>query len=63
MWLVTADGSVNCMSDPGEQEVSVEHLHYCEVMTALSVLHAGTCTCISLMYSNFVIFPQKGPLL
>lgn len=38
VWLVTADGSVDCMSDPGEQESHVEHLHYCETMTALSVL-------------------------
>lgn len=41
MWLVTADGSVDCMADPGEQEANVEHLHYCEVLTALSVLNDG----------------------
>lgn len=39
--LVTADGSVDCMSDPGEQETCVEHLHYCELITALSVLSEG----------------------
>lgn len=39
--LVTADGSVDCMLDPGEQEVSVEHLHYCELITALTVLNEG----------------------
>ncbi|KAL3285959.1 hypothetical protein HHI36_000474 [Cryptolaemus montrouzieri] len=41
MWLVTADGSVDCMSDPGNQEACVEYLHYCETVTALSALHEG----------------------
>ncbi|XP_066151196.1 cap-specific mRNA (nucleoside-2'-O-)-methyltransferase 2 [Euwallacea fornicatus] len=36
--LVTADGSINCMSDPGEQETLVGFLHYCETLTALAVL-------------------------
>lgn len=39
--LVTADGSIDCMSDPGEQERLVEFLHYCETITALSVLDTG----------------------
>ncbi|XP_044747042.1 cap-specific mRNA (nucleoside-2'-O-)-methyltransferase 2 [Coccinella septempunctata] len=39
--LVTADGSINCMCDPGNQESLVEYLHYCETMTALSVLGEG----------------------
>ncbi|KAF2880159.1 hypothetical protein ILUMI_26022 [Ignelater luminosus] len=36
--LVTADGSVDCMKDPGEQENNVHYLHYCETVTALKVL-------------------------
>lgn len=39
--LITADGSVDCILNPGEQEVYVEHLHFCELVTALSVLHEG----------------------
>lgn len=38
---MTADGSIDCMSNPGEQELTVEHLHYCETMTALSALNIG----------------------
>jgi len=36
--LVTADGSVDCSGDPGEQEVLVSMLILWEVVTALSVL-------------------------
>ncbi|CAG9858242.1 unnamed protein product [Phyllotreta striolata] len=39
--LITADGSVNCMNDPGEQERCVERLHFCETITALTVLQTG----------------------
>lgn len=39
--LVTADGSVDCMWDPGNQENHVSHLHYCETITALRVLNKG----------------------
>ncbi|XP_072391280.1 cap-specific mRNA (nucleoside-2'-O-)-methyltransferase 2-like [Diabrotica undecimpunctata] len=39
--LITADGSVDCMSDPGEQERHVERLHFCETITALRVLQTG----------------------
>lgn len=39
--LITADGSIDCMSDPGNQELHVEHLHFCEVITALSLLKTG----------------------
>ncbi|XP_070571346.1 cap-specific mRNA (nucleoside-2'-O-)-methyltransferase 2-like [Ptychodera flava] len=36
--LITADGSIDCQSDPAEQEALVSHLHYCEVITALQCL-------------------------
>nr|CAH7760826.1 unnamed protein product [Callosobruchus chinensis] len=39
--LVTADGSIDCMKDPGEQERHVEHLHLCETLTALHILGIG----------------------
>lgn len=59
--LITADGSVDCMDMPGEQEIIVSHLHFCEVVTALHLLSTnGTlllkiftffeCQTISLMY-------------
>ncbi|XP_063907109.1 cap-specific mRNA (nucleoside-2'-O-)-methyltransferase 2 [Zophobas morio] len=41
VWLVTADGSIDCSLDPGNQEACVEFLHYCETMTALSILRNG----------------------
>jgi len=44
--LVTADGSVDCQSDPGRQESIVSDLHMAETVTALKVLSPG---------GNFVI--------
>ncbi|XP_015839665.1 cap-specific mRNA (nucleoside-2'-O-)-methyltransferase 2 isoform X2 [Tribolium castaneum] len=41
VWLVTADGSIDCSSDPGNQESHVEFLHYCETLTALALLKPG----------------------
>ena len=31
------------MTNPGDQERMVEHLHFCEVMMALDILEKGTC--------------------
>ena len=38
---VTADGSLNCADNPGEQEATVAHLLYCETVSALLLLKAG----------------------
>lgn len=50
--LVTADGSVNCMHDPGEQENYVHFLHYCEIITGLKVL----AKCGTLVVKMFTLF-------
>ena len=39
--LVTADGSIDCQSDPGRQESLVSDLHTAETVTALNMLTAG----------------------
>ncbi|KRT79491.1 hypothetical protein AMK59_6577 [Oryctes borbonicus] len=53
--LVTADGSINCMENPGDQERLVEYLHYCEAMTALQILETGG----SLVIKIFTIFEES----
>ncbi|XP_030750834.1 cap-specific mRNA (nucleoside-2'-O-)-methyltransferase 2 isoform X2 [Sitophilus oryzae] len=53
--LVTADGSIDCMKNPGEQEKLVEYLHYCEAMTAFRVLKNGG----SLVLKIFTIFEDS----
>jgi len=45
---VTADGSIDCQQDPGEQESLVSSLHYCETVAALHILAQGNfrgCFC------------------
>jgi hypothetical protein len=41
MFQVTADGSIDCQEDPGEQESLVASLHYCETVSALHILAQG----------------------
>ncbi|XP_078045850.1 cap methyltransferase 2 [Augochlora pura] len=41
VFLVTADGSIDCTDDPGEQENIVAHLHFCETVAALHLLQTG----------------------
>ena len=40
--LVTADGSVNCVDVPAEQESVVASLHWCETIAALLLLEEGS---------------------
>ena len=35
---ITADGSINCVDNPGEQEALVAQLLFCETVTALALL-------------------------
>lgn len=38
---VTADGSIDCQDDPGEQEQIVSCLHYCEALAGILILSTG----------------------
>ncbi|XP_063983407.1 cap-specific mRNA (nucleoside-2'-O-)-methyltransferase 2 [Diachasmimorpha longicaudata] len=53
--LVTADGSISCLDRPAEQELVVAHLHYCEVIAALSILADGG----SFLLKIFTIFEHQ----
>ena len=52
--LVTADGSVDCQSDPGEQELLVRDLHHCEALCALAALAPGGALVLKMftLYEN-----------
>lgn len=39
--LVTADGSIDCQTQPAEQENLVAHLHFGEIVAALKLLQKG----------------------
>lgn len=53
---VTADGSVDCANEPGEQEQKVAALLYTEVVTAVSLL----CPRGSLVLKMFTLFEHTS---
>lgn len=56
---MTADGSVDCANDPGQQEVKVASLIYAEAITALSLLCRGG----NLVLKMFTLFEQSSVCL
>ncbi|XP_015599434.1 cap-specific mRNA (nucleoside-2'-O-)-methyltransferase 2 isoform X2 [Cephus cinctus] len=57
--LVTADGSIDCLDTPGEQETVVSHLHYCETVAAIHILQKGG----SFLLKIFTIFEHTSVCL
>nr|XP_012146553.1 PREDICTED: cap-specific mRNA (nucleoside-2'-O-)-methyltransferase 2 isoform X1 [Megachile rotundata]XP_012146555.1 PREDICTED: cap-specific mRNA (nucleoside-2'-O-)-methyltransferase 2 isoform X1 [Megachile rotundata] len=41
IFLITADGSIDCTDVPAEQESVLTHLHFCETVAALHLLATG----------------------
>lgn len=54
--LVTADGSVDCQANPGEQEETTHGLHLCEVIAGLSLLVDGG----ALVIKKFTFFESDS---
>jgi len=57
--LVTADGSIDCQSDPARQESIVSDLHMAEAVTALKLLAEGG----SLVIKMFTVFESESVCL
>jgi len=57
--LVTADGSIDCQSDPARQESIVSDLHMAEAVTALKLLAEGG----NLVIKMFTVFESESVCL
>jgi len=57
--LVTADGSIDCQSDPARQESIVSDLHMSEAITALNILADGG----NLVIKMFTVFESESVCL
>jgi len=57
--LVTADGSIDCQSDPARQETIVSDLHMAEAVTALKILAEGG----NLVIKMFTVFESESVCL
>lgn len=57
--LVTADGSVDCQANPGEQEETTHVLHLCEVIAGLCLLVTGG----ALVIKKFTFFESESVCL
>jgi hypothetical protein len=53
--VVTANGSIDCPEDFGEQESASSSLHYCEVVSAMHILAKGG----SLLLKMFTIYEHE----
>ena len=53
---VTADGSIDCQDDPGEQEQIVSSLHYCEALAGILILSPGG----HLVIKKFTMFESES---
>ena len=69
VFLVTADGGIDCAGSPNEQEEVSAQLHYCEAVTAIGALAVGGAfvlkVCISLARSDlsaYAYLHQHTPL-
>ena len=67
--LVTADGSVDCQANPGDQEINTHNIHLCEIVAALSMLSPGgsfvikkftmlECNTINMIYLLCCVFKE-----
>lgn len=57
--LVTADGSIDCIDVPGEQESAVAHLHLCETIACMHLLQRGG----SFLLKVFTLFEYQSVCL
>lgn len=57
--LVTADGSIDCVDTPGEQESTVAHLHLCETIACMHLLRRGG----NFLLKVFTLFEQQSVCL